>query len=120
MKFLDVAVAVIIGLSAFVSLDAFSPTANVAASYALERQASARDSLSALIASPGVAWLQSASMAQTCALLASLSNNSVVFSATQGAVACRGAPAGAVASANLTLSFPSRTLVLEAWAIAKP
>ena len=118
MRFLDIAVAAVIGLLSTSLIGVSSPAGNDFTAYKEHKQAALRDRVEGLLNSGGLVWLQDARPEDICARLESLSNSSVAFSAVVSAVPCSLPPIRAVASANLSVILPSRTVVLEAWALA--
>lgn len=115
MRFLDIAVAAVLGLSSVALLAAWAPFGSDLAASQLREQASARDRLEGLLTDPGLVWLQQAPPGEMCSELASLSNSTVVFTATVGTLRCGGAPPAGAPSANITLDFPAEEVTLVDW-----
>jgi len=114
MRYLDVSVAILIGVSAISAIIAWSPRDSDAASRHLAEQIRLRDGLLAYVEGRGVAWVLSAPPELLCADLAVHSNSTFTMSGMEGEAECTRPPAG-VAAVSLTLNLPQREVNLEAW-----
>jgi hypothetical protein len=114
MRYLDLAVATMIGMSSVTALVVLSPSPFDAAA---DRQASnlvVRDDLLGYLRGQGAAWLSSAPPQEVCQSIARASSSAVSFDAVIDNDPCGVAPYG-VMVVNLTLAFSERTVILEAW-----
>ena len=114
MRYLDLAIAAIIGVSALAALATWSPSSTNTAADSQMSELHLRDALLAYVQRQGAAWLLSTKTSGVCDSITSLSNSTFTFSAIINSVPCSPSPhEGAVA--NLTLPFDGRTMVFEAW-----
>ena len=114
MRYLDLAVAALIGASAIAGVVAYTPVTWDAESQHQALQTNLRDDLLAYLLARGTVWLASASPGQICSDVLGRSNSTVGFSATVAGAPCSSPPPGAV-SANLTLDLLPHRVMLEAW-----
>jgi len=115
MRFLDLAVAAVIGLGTVALLSAWGPSYSDHAALQLRQATLDRDRLLGVANRLGVVWMQDASLRDLCSSLAALSNSSLTISAAVNGVRCRASPGVSSISANLTFVFTSRVVVLQAW-----
>ena len=118
MRYLDLAVAVMIGTSAISGVVALTPGPDDAASTALALQAHIRDELLGYLQSRGTSWLLAASPSVFCADLGKLSDSTVTFGGSIGGVPCGPSPPTGAVAANLTLDLIPRRVILEGWSAA--
>jgi len=116
MRYLDLAVATLIGMSTVTALVVLSPSPIDTAAAGQMSVIQARDELLGYLQRQGSAWLLLAPPVAVCGSLGSLSSPTVSFSAVINGHPCRVPPTGATV-VNLTLSFSSRKVVLEAWSV---
>lgn len=115
MRYVDIAIAGMIGLSSITAIASFTPRpGDLTSHYALE-QIRARDALLAYLNQRGVAWFLESSTSEICADIASMSNGSVDFSATLGSVSCGGPHSNTRLIAALSLNLTRYEVTLEAW-----
>lgn len=115
MKVLDVAAAFAIGLLAVATLSVWTPAPFDALTRASRQQAAAAQGLYDFVSAAGLPFLQDSTMSQLCAALLGASNSTLQMTAVAGTQGCGRLPPPGQAYANLTLAFPTRTLVLQAW-----
>ena len=120
MRFLDLAVALLIGTSALAGMAALAPRQGDLASISLQTVSQLRDTLLALVQQKGTAWLVQTSPEDVCAYLLGISNSSVTFSGEIGSLGCGASPPPGVPFATIALDFFSRPVVLEAWENGQP
>jgi hypothetical protein len=115
VKFIDIAVAGMIGISSIASLLVWTPsTYDIAAQRAAE-QVRLRDGLMNVVDSYGLYWLQESPPRGICTALGMMSNSAVTFSATVDGVPCS-VPRGPLGvEANLTVRIGARLVDLESW-----
>lgn len=118
MRYLDLAVAALIGTSAITGVISWDPRAGDAGSHRLELQTRLRDGLLALIQEQGVAWFVRTPPATVCAYLAARSNSSYGLHATLGADSCGSPPRPGSAVASLTMDLLPFEVTLVAWSLA--
>ncbi len=115
MRFLDIAVAVMVGVSAIAGLVVWTPRFGDSVSNRMALQAHLRDVLVSFLESKGVPWILQASAAEVCTGLDSNLNGTVHVFVSLGTQTC-GSPStkGAVAS-NLTLALLPFEVNMAAW-----
>lgn len=117
MRYVDLSLAALIGVSAVTGVIALAPGGGDAASLQIARQMQLRDDLLRLLQQRGTAWLLSTPPAVVCSQLASLSNSSFRMGATLGGVSCGVPPRGGSAEANITLMLGNSEVTLVAWSV---
>lgn len=117
MRFIDVSVAAIIGLTTVASLVAWNPYSFEEGSRVFARDASLQDLLTAIVAREGVPWIQRTSYSSICNGISQYSNSSVEVSAVVNGVACYPPTAYGEPSANLTVEAGSSRVTLLAWQV---
>jgi hypothetical protein len=115
MRYLDLAVATLIGTSAIAGIAAFSPRHADVASGGLAMESQLRDGLLAILQHEGVTWLIQSSPQVVCAHLQELSNLSVSFSGMIGPYGCGPSPPSGSPVATLAFYLMPYQVVLEAW-----
>ena len=118
MRFLDIAVAALIGASAITGMAAWSPQAGDSASRGAAAQGQLRDELLSFLSEPGMAWLIINSPSAACSALSGLSNSTVGVSASFGSYSCGSPPTAGSRAASLTLLLGTNDVDLEAWSSA--
>lgn len=115
MRYIDLAVAALIGVSAITGVMAWAPAGGDATSLQIERQMQLRDYLLLFLRQHGIAWLLATPTEAVCSYLASLSNSSFGVAATFGSVSCGVPPENGSVAANVTLKLASSEVTLVAW-----
>ena len=115
MRYLDIALAAMLGLAAITGLSVWSPGRGDLGAQSLRTRSDLRDSLSAFVDARGMAWFASASVSEICDAVSASSNSSFALSAEVGAVGCGAQPALGEASAELAFTVASREVTLQAW-----
>ncbi len=118
MRFLDLALAAVIGLSSLALMASWGPAGNNAGAARLREEDSLRTDLESLLVTPGAVWLQQATLQEICAKVGSLSNQSVVYSASVDSSQCPLAAPETGPVASISLMLPTRNVTLEAWEAA--
>ena len=116
MRFLDLALAILIGASAVTGISAWNPRAGDAAANRLGEQMQLRDFLAGMLTREGAAWLLSPSA--VCAELGQMSNSSFGVAATLGPSSCGSAPEGDPVTASLSMELAPYEVTLVAWSSA--
>jgi hypothetical protein len=116
LRFVDIAVAALIGTSAFTGMVVWSPQQGDNASNQSLLQAQLRDALLKLIQDRGFAWLIQTPPQEICAALAGMSNSSVGFDAVLGQYSCFAPPRSP--SASLAFRLLPMEVTLEVWSTA--
>ena len=114
LRYIDLAVAAMIGASAISGLVVWSPRSGDSVSQTVMLQLELRDRLLGYLQQRGVVWFLHSPQAMICSALAKSSNSSVVMSALIGGEACSPQPEGEP-MATLTLRFITIEVTLEAW-----
>lgn len=117
MRYVDLAVAALIGASAIAGVVTWTPRPWDAETRRLVLQTQLRDDLLGYLQARGTVWFASTPPGQICAALQASSNSTVAFSAAVGGARCSVPPPGAVV-ANLTLDLLPGRVMLEAWSAA--
>jgi hypothetical protein len=117
LRYIDLAVAAMIGVSAISGLVAWSPQSGDSVSQTLMLQLELRDRLLEYLQQRGIMWFLNSPQAEICYALAKSSNSSIIISAVIGGEACSPQPEGEP-MATLTLRFLTLEVVMEAWPIA--
>jgi len=115
LKFLDIAVAVLIGASAITGILVWSPLQGDAASAEFAARTRLRDSLLEIVQGRGIPWLIQTPTAEVCAALADMSNSSVSYSAILGSYSCPASPPADSVSETIILRLLPMAVTLEAW-----
>ena len=115
MRFLDLALALLIGSSAFVGIASVTPKEGDASSQRLATQMRLRDTLLTILQRQGMPWLILSSPQEICSTLKNESNASVMVSATMDHVPCSEPPSKGLVEANLTFTLANREVCIEAW-----
>lgn len=113
MRFIDLAVAALIGSSAITGMVAWSPRAGDAGAQRLGAQVQLRDRLLELFRRNGMSWLESPVAA--CRLISDASNSTFRLFATIGSSTCGTPPRGGSPSVTLSLRLVPYEVVLVAW-----
>jgi hypothetical protein len=120
LRFLDIAVAAVIGLVSTTAIVAWSPTPYASTSHSYQVEIGLRDLLVKIVEDEGVVGIQRSSFSEICSIAARYTNSSVTVSAEMGGNDCvAGPPSGSIGS---TLEIPLYTgqVILEAWETEGP
>jgi hypothetical protein len=115
MKFLDIAVAALIGVSTITGIVAWSPQSGDSMSRQTATETQLRDALLAFLSERGILWLILSSPSAACVGFQGLSNSSVSVSASFGSYTCGLRPGGASGVATLSMRLGTVEVVLKAW-----
>jgi hypothetical protein len=115
MRYIDLAVAILIGTSAIVGLISWSPTSFDTDSHNLKLQASLRDALLVYIEQRGTVWFIQSSPTVVCSDLLQLGNSSIRFGATFDSNSCGGLPPTGSVVAFISFTIIDRKVTLRAW-----
>jgi len=119
MRYLDLAVAALIGVSAIAGIATFSPGQSDVASKRLAMESQLRDELLTILQREGLTWLIQSSPQAVCAYLQDSSNSSVTFSGVIGPYTCGTSPPISSPVATLAFYLTPYQIVLEAWPNAR-
>ena len=114
MMFVDLAVAVLIGVSAITGILLLSPAPGDGAALRSRERSELRDGLVSFVEARGIDWFLKTSPGEVCSEMASASNSSFAFSATLGSVSCGGPPPGST-YVTLTLDLIPLQVTLVSW-----
>ncbi len=117
MRWLDIALAAMIGVSAISGIVAWNPRVADAGSHRLMLENRLRDRLVSYLEYRGLPWIQESSPVAICADLESLSN-SIALSATIDSFSCGPSPPKGATIMTLTLQLDVRDVTLQAWSNA--
>lgn len=114
MRFLDIAVAILIGTAGVGGLIAWSPAPGDAAASSLQARSAAREFALRFIESKGVAWFVDTPPPGVCAAIGSASDSTYGLSASAGDFECAPPPAHAE-PARLTFQAMGVAVTVIAW-----
>ncbi len=114
MRFIDLAVAALIGSSAITGIVAWSPRTGDAGAQQLRVQAQLRDRLVGFLQRSGLVQFV-ASTTAACRLISDASNSTFRLYATMGSSSCGAPPSSGSPSARLSLRLIPFEVVLVAW-----
>jgi hypothetical protein len=115
MRFVDLAVAGIIGAATVGALIYWSPGPFLDSSHRSRAEGAMLDRLAGLVDSRGLAWFLDSDLSSICGFFASVSNSTILYSADVGGEQCPGTPSSGSASVTLVLPLPSKEVILEGW-----
>ena len=118
MRYLDLAVAALIGTSAIAGIATFSPAQSDNTSSRLAMESQLRDELLTILQREGFAWLVQSTPRAVCDYLQDISNSSVTFSGVIGPYRCGPSPPTSSPVATLAFFLTPYQIVLEAWSNA--
>jgi uncharacterized membrane protein len=114
MRTLDIAVGLVISLIAVASMALTDPAQTRGQADQLYKEIRLQRAIVVIVGKIGVVLLANGKISQICDSLDYYSNATILFNAVLGREQCR-APKTLVTESNLTVSFPGRLVVLEAW-----
>lgn len=114
MRFIDLAVAALIGSSAITGIVTWNPGAGDVGAQQLALQERLRDSLVEFLQRYGVIQFQQAP-AGACLHVSEASNSTFMLYATVGSLSCGTAPTGGSTNATLSLRLIPFEVVLVSW-----
>ena len=115
MRYLDLAMATLIGTSAITGIIAWNPSTGDAYSRQAELQINLSDGLLSLLQDRGTAWFIRSPPSAVCAYLAASTNSSYRIYATVGSLTCGSPPQEGSTVAALTLAMTPLEVTLAAW-----
>ena len=118
MRYVDLAVAALIGTSAITGIIAWNPRAGDQASRQLETQTRLRDLLLGILQQRGTTWFLRSPADVVCSYLARRSNSSFGLEATLGSLTCGPPPMEGSVAASLSLRLVPFEVTLVAWSLA--
>ena len=114
MRWLDIALAMMIGVSAISGIVNWNPRVADTGSHRLMLENRLRDGLVSYLDHRGLPWIQESSLATICADLESQSN-SIAISATINSFSCGPSPPKGATFATISLQLDAREVTLQAW-----
>jgi hypothetical protein len=115
LRFLDIAVAAIIGLISTTAIVIWSPTPYASASHDYQVEIGLRDLLVEIVENTGVYGMQRSSFSEICSIVARYSNSSVTVSAEMGGNDCVAGPQTGSIGSMLTVPLFTGQVILQAW-----
>ena len=115
MRFLDLGVAIMIGVSGLTGLAVWTPRGGDALASRMAVQAHLRDELLSSLDNRGLPWLLEAPPSEICAGLASAMDGTSSVFAQLGSESCGTPPPPGAITANLTLRLVQSEVNLVAW-----
>lgn len=117
MRWLDIALATMIGVSAISGIVTWDPRVADTGSHRLMLENRLGDALVSYLDSRGLPWIQESSPVAICADLESLSN-SIALSANINSFSCGPSPPKGATIMTLTLHLGVRDVTLQTWSSA--
>ena len=118
MRYVDLAVAALIGASAIAGIFAWEPATGDAGAAKLGRQVRLRDALLGVLQEHGISWILASPPDAFCAYLESRSNSTFGIAATIGGFSCGSPPPRGSVVANLSMRLVPSEVTLQAWSLA--
>ncbi|MDG6985187.1 MAG: hypothetical protein JRM73_00375 [Nitrososphaerota archaeon] len=118
MRYLDLAVAVLVGTSAVAGVSAWSPAPGDSASARLQTTMALRDDIAGFVQSKGMSWFFSTPPEEVCSVAYRSLGPADLMSAEVGAFACPGHPPASADVATLTFRIATTEVTLTAWSDA--
>lgn len=119
MRFVDLAVAALIGTSALTGFIAWNPGQGDAAAREAALRSQLRDSLLDKLQQKGTPWILQSPRPAVCSYFADMSNSSSGVYVTLGSTTCGAEPAPGAVTATISMSLLPFEVTLEAWSVAK-
>lgn len=119
MRFVDLAVAALIGTSALTGFIAWSPGQGDAAAREAALRSQLRDSLLGMLQQKGIPWILQSPPTTVCSYFAGRSNSSFGVDVTLGSTTCGTKPAPGAVTATISMKLLPFEVTLEAWSVAK-
>ena len=114
MRYLDIAIAALIGASVLSTLSVWTPRLGDAATSQLILKAQLRDQILTLLQQRGIFWLLRASPQSVCEALSKVSTPVITYTATIGSISCGYPPNGEVFS-SIVLQQAPYEVSIGAW-----
>jgi len=118
LRYVDLAVAAIIGTSAIAGIAAWDPRSGDAGSRQERVQMQLRSSLLDVLQEQGILWLIHSPPGAVCSYLADKSNSTFGMAATLGSVSCGVPPRSGSVVASLEMRLVGSEVSLVAWSLA--
>jgi hypothetical protein len=118
MRYLDVAVALMVGTAALAGIAAWGPGPGDALSAHYRAESAVRAQLLRFVDGKGVAWFAYAPAADICAAVLGGSNSTFGLDADVGSAGCGAPPPPGSATARLSFSVGGKEVNLSGWTVA--
>lgn len=115
MRYIDIAIAAIIGVSAVAGLVSWTPGSYDSSARRAILHSALLGRLEGFVQAHGTAWLIRSPSAEVCAALAGASNSTVALTGRVGPESCGDEPPGDAVTASLSFFLAGREFVLVAW-----
>lgn len=115
MRYIDIAVAALIGASALTGISVWTPGPYDAAAKRSSLHAALQGELQGFVQSQGMVWFLRSTSGAFCSSLARASNSTVVFSGDIGGSPCGDPPPPGAVAASLHFTLAAREYELTAW-----
>lgn len=115
MRYIDIAVAAMIGVSAVAGLVSWAPETYDASAHRASIHSALLRRLDVFVRNRGTVWLVRSSPGTVCAALASASNSTVALTGSVGGESCGDAPPDGAVTASLSFLLAGREIVFVAW-----
>jgi hypothetical protein len=115
MRYLDIAVAAMVGTAAITGLSVWSPAQGDRASASFQERSTLRDGIVAFVEIRGMPWLASAPWSKICAAIGEASNSTLVLSAEMGSSSCGTVPSPGSDFVSITFQLDGDQVAITAW-----
>ena len=120
MRYIDIAVATLVGVSAITGVLLWTPRGGDTQASALAAETELRDRVAGLIEAKGMVWFIGTPPSSVCSYIAGLSNSTIHLLATVGGATCGSRPAEGAVRASLSFRLVHLQVTVEAWSNAVP
>ena len=120
MKYVDIAVAILVGASAITGILLWTPGTGDLRAREMATRAELRDRVAGLIQAKEMSWFLSTPPQAVCSYFADLSNSTVRLHATVDGTTCGGAPPVDAVRASISFRLESLQVDVEAWSGVVP
>jgi hypothetical protein len=118
MRYVDIAVAALVGATAITGILAWSPTAGDTAASQFQEESDLRDWMLGFVQMKGMVWFMQTTADGICAATDSASNSTFHLSAQIGPVQCPSHPLDDATAAELSFELDSLKVTLISWSSA--
>lgn len=115
MRFIDLAVAALIGTSSIAGILAMSPGVGDSNTQSLRAKIALREGLLTFVSSKGIVAITQETFSLLCAQLRTYSNSTVSYGASSGAGSCSAPPPPTSIEVSMPVELGAAKVTLEAW-----
>ena len=115
MRYLDIAVAVMVGTAAITGLVVWTPAQGDSASASFQERTALRDRMVSFVETRGVTWFVTTPEAEICADVQGAANSTFVLSVQVGSSSCGVPPPEGAVFASISFQLVQSQVTLTAW-----